>query len=206
MQFIADNLQKILGTLAAIVAAVISYAATGGLNEIITAREIQILGLINVVLATASAGAGFNTTARVRIAEAMETAIKAPPPPQGGYVRPMMLGALMALSFSMVALPTVLSGCSTLQEVQKLPIERQLQLAYNTHAEVTAQVTAALDARQISVGTAKAYLELAEGSRKVLDEARALLPVDLSTAEARLQLAKDILTRAQAELLKREPK
>lgn len=98
------------------------------------------------------------------------------------------------------------TGCSTFQQVQQLPLDRRLELAYQTHTEVTLQVAAALDARQISVSTAKAYLELAEGSRKVLDEARALVGVDVSTAEARLALARDILERARIELLKGEAK
>lgn len=114
----------------------------------------------------------------------------------------------IAIVFAALLSPMVLSlhGCSTFQQVQQLPLDRRIELAYQTHTEVTLQVAAALDARQISVGTAKAYLELAEGSRKVLDEARALVGVDVSTAEARLQLAKDVLTRAQAELLKRDVK
>ncbi len=40
-----------------------------------------------------------------------------------------------------------------------------------------------------------------EGSRKVLDEAKALSATDLSSAEAQLALATDLLTRLQASLI-----
>jgi uncharacterized membrane protein len=79
MNMICENIQKILGMLSAIVGAVVSFAAAGGLNQIVGARELQILGLMSVVLGAATAASGITNTAKVKIAEAMQTAIHASP-------------------------------------------------------------------------------------------------------------------------------
>lgn len=202
MNIVTDHIQKILGVLAAISGAVVSFAAAGGLNEIVAARELQILGLINVILGAATAGSGFANTAKLKAAQAIETAIRSSPPTQAGFSKIALLCILAALSLPVLTI----SGCATAQQIQELPFERRLQLAVDTHAEVTRQVTAALDAQQISSKVAMDYLELAEGSRKVLDEARALQGVDLSSADAQLRLANDLLLRLRAYLIARESK
>lgn len=112
--------------------------------------------------------------------------------------------ALLCILAALLPCVLTISACTTAQQIQELPFDRRLQLAVDTHAEVTRQVTAALDAGQISSKVAMDYLGLAEGSRKVLDEARALQSVDLSSADAQLRLANDLLLRLQAYLVARE--
>lgn len=107
MNMISDNIQKILGALAAISGAVVSFAAAGGLNQIVGARELQILGLINVVLGAATVGSGYATTAKVKIAEAIQTAIQATPPRQGGFASVALLIVIA------VAGMLLLSGCAS---------------------------------------------------------------------------------------------
>lgn len=79
MDIILSNLQKILGVASAMVGAAVSFAAAGGASELFNDAAIQLLGLTNVVLGAATAASGFNTSAQVKIAEAMQSAIKATP-------------------------------------------------------------------------------------------------------------------------------
>lgn len=98
MNWLSDHIQKILGTLSAVTGAVVSYAAVGGLNEIMGARELQILGLLNVIFGAATFARDSSNSAKLKVAEAMQTAINATPPPkQGGFARIGVLIALAAL-------------------------------------------------------------------------------------------------------------
>lgn len=82
MNFIVDNITKILGTLQTLVAAMLGAAATDQIPDLIASnsRGMQILILANILLGAATTGVGFNNSAKAKVAAAMETAIKAQPP------------------------------------------------------------------------------------------------------------------------------
>ena len=117
---------------------------------------------------------------------------------QGGFVRPLMLAVLLAVSASVAV---GVAGCAQfgLEEAQSL--DQRLGYAYGTH-------TAVLDAAAVGVQTGKLsaedgghVLKLADESRLLLDAGRAASAGgDVTTAEGRLVLALGILTQLQTYL------
>lgn len=117
---------------------------------------------------------------------------------QGGYVRPMMLAALLAVS---VPAALVLPGCADLGLEQAQTLDQRLAFAYGAHMAV-------LDAAAVGVQTGKLTAEDGEHVLKLADESRLLLDAgrvaagggDISTAEGRLVLALGVLTQLQTYL------
>lgn len=84
MTFFDDHGTKIYGALTTFFGTVGGLVTTGAFNELLVKSQIGWLG-ITCTVATAVLGAltmqrGFNNTAQVRIAEAMQTAIRSTPP------------------------------------------------------------------------------------------------------------------------------
>lgn len=79
MNWIANNLTKILGTIATLNATVMTMIASGTFDGLMDPQSIRWLGIIGMLLGAATTGVGFNNSAKIRLAEAMETAIKAKP-------------------------------------------------------------------------------------------------------------------------------
>lgn len=119
-------------------------------------------------------------------------------PGEGGFVRPLMLAVLLAVS---VPVALSLPGCAQFGLEQPQTLDQRLAYAYGTH-------TAVLDAAAVGVTTGKLtaedgrqVLKLADESRLLLDAGRAAAAGgDVSTAEGRLVLALGILTQLQTYL------
>lgn len=82
MNLITDNITKILGTLQTLVAATLGAVALNQIPDLIAqdSTGMQILILLNVLLGPLTVGAGFSNSAKIKVAEAMQTALKAQPP------------------------------------------------------------------------------------------------------------------------------
>lgn len=141
MNFWNNNGTKILGyltTALATVAGLISIGAFNGLLEETTVRWMAIaITVLTGGTGLATAQRGHINTAQVKIATAMETAIKAQPPAQGGFVRPLVLALLLA-----IAVPTMLalSGCATnpdgsreLTNTGKIALQEVAAIAVSRH-------------------------------------------------------------------------
>lgn len=107
-----ENGTKILGALTAVLGTLASLIAAGAFKELLTPTAIGWLNIF-VSLSTAGVGGatmarGFNNSAQVKIASAMETAIKAQPG-QGGFARPLVLALLLAVTIPLL----MLSACQT---------------------------------------------------------------------------------------------
>jgi hypothetical protein len=78
---------KIYGALTSFFGTVGGLVATGAFNELLSKQGVGWLGITcsvaTAVLGGMTAARGFNNTARVEVARAMETAIKADPPKEG---------------------------------------------------------------------------------------------------------------------------
>lgn len=117
---------------------------------------------------------------------------------QGGFVRPVVLAVLLALTLP-VAL--TLPGCTHFGLEQAQTLDQRLAFAYGAHMAV-------LDAAAVGVQTGKLTAEDGEHVLKLADESRLLLDAgrvaagggDISTAEGRLVLALGVLTQLQTYL------
>ena len=166
------------------------------------AATLAVDALLQVVALVATAYAAWARANRANppITEAAvrKTEAQSVPPGQGGFVRPLMLAVLLAVSASVAV---GVAGCAQfgLEEAQSL--DQRVAYAYGTH-------TAVLDAAAIGVQTGKLsaedgghILKLADESRLLLDAGRAASAGgDVSTAEGRLVLALGILTQLQSYL------
>lgn len=84
MKFLEDHGTKILGGITSLLGALASLIAMDAFDKLLSETAIGWLNII-VALATATVGGltlgrGFNNSAQVKIATAMETAIKSQPP------------------------------------------------------------------------------------------------------------------------------
>lgn len=84
--------------------------------------------------------------------------------------------------------------------------DARLKTAADIHAATTRSVTSALDAQLISSNDAEAYQEIAVNSSYILDSARALKDTDVQSAEAKLDLANNLLIELHKYLLEQEGK
>ena len=79
MNWFTDNLTKILGTLTTMLSTLVTLSASGALDGLMSATSIRWLGVIGMLVGSATVGRGFNNTGKEKIASAMQTAIKAMP-------------------------------------------------------------------------------------------------------------------------------
>lgn len=79
MKFIADNIQKILGSFVTVQGLILSMIASGTFEGLMSQTAIRWMGVILTIAGAAVTGSGFVTTAKVKLASAMETAINARP-------------------------------------------------------------------------------------------------------------------------------
>ncbi len=77
MKWVADNITKILGSIQVTLMAMIASGTFDGLME---PKSVRWLGIIGMLVGAATTAVGFNNSTKVRVAEAMETAINAQPP------------------------------------------------------------------------------------------------------------------------------
>lgn len=117
---------------------------------------------------------------------------------QGGFVRPVMLGILLAVSMP-VAL--VVTGCASFGIQPARSFDQNLAYAYSSHTAVLDSAANALEAGSLTVEDAEAVLALADQSRVLLDSARLAAGAgDVTTAEGRLALATNVLQQLVAYL------
>lgn len=117
---------------------------------------------------------------------------------QGGFVRPVMLGILLAVS---VPVALVVTGCESMGIQPARSFDQNLAYAYSSHTAVLESAANALEAGSLSVEDAEAVLALADQSRTLLDSARLAAGAgDVTTAEGRLALATNVLQQLIAYL------
>jgi hypothetical protein len=117
---------------------------------------------------------------------------------QGGFVRPVMLGILLAVS---VPVALVVTGCESMGIQPARSFDQNLAYAYSSHTAVLESAANALEAGSLTVEDAEAVLALADQSRTLLDSARLAAGAgDVTTAEGRLALATNVLQQLVAYL------
>lgn len=79
-EWLNSNWTKILGTLTTMLSTVMALIASGSFEGLLDPIVIKWLSIIGIVVGAATAGVGFNNSAKVKVAEAMQTAINATPP------------------------------------------------------------------------------------------------------------------------------
>lgn len=104
---------KILGWFTTTLGTIGTLLLTGAFNGLLEDTSIRWLTIIVAVLTggtgVATVQRGNVNTAQIKVADAITTALNAPPPSQGGFARPLMLALLLA-----VAVPVLmLSACQT---------------------------------------------------------------------------------------------
>jgi uncharacterized protein YwbE len=94
MNWIANNITKILGVITTISGTVMTLITTGAFEGLMSANSIRWMSILMTLLGAAITGVGFNNSTKVRVAEAMQTAIRATPG-QEGFARVSLLIALL---------------------------------------------------------------------------------------------------------------
>lgn len=86
-QYVWENKVKIMGVVSAVLMQIMSMAASGQLDAVVSMVGITWIGIVGSVLGVAITAAGFSNTGAVRIeqaraevATAMQSAINATPP------------------------------------------------------------------------------------------------------------------------------
>lgn len=188
---IADHVQKVLGALSAMVGAVISFAAAGGLNQIVGARELQILGLLSVVLGAATTASGVTNTAKVKVAEAMQDAINSTPPKQAGFARvPLLVTLLM----------TLLAGCALLGVPTPNTLNERVAAAYVSVTTVRQETLSLLQSGKITATDAKNIESQADNARAGIDIASQLETTNPTQASDRLTVSLSVLQALETYL------
>jgi len=77
---VSNNWTKILGTVSTMLTTLMTLIASGAFEGLLEPNLIKWLGIAGMLVGSATVGVGFNNSARIKIATAMETAIKATPP------------------------------------------------------------------------------------------------------------------------------
>lgn len=110
-----------------------------------------------------------------------------------------MYPKIRACSALLVAL--LLAGCAALSLAPANSLSDRLAYSYGTHTAVLVATTQAVELGDITADDAERVLAVADTARRTLDAASIAIGAgDLSTAEARLQLATSLLARLQAYL------
>lgn len=76
MDWLKDNLVKVLGSITTSLSTLLAANAFEGL---LSQPGIRVVNIVNVIIGAALVAVGFNNTTKERVAAAMETAIKATP-------------------------------------------------------------------------------------------------------------------------------
>lgn len=79
MKWLEENLTKILGVISTVITTLMTMIASGTFDGLLDPKDIRWLGIIGMLVSAATVGRGFNNMAKVRVAEAMKTAINATP-------------------------------------------------------------------------------------------------------------------------------
>lgn len=78
-QLVSNNWTKILGTTSTMLTTLMTLIASGAFEGLLEPATIKWFGIAGMLVGSATVGVGFNNSARVKVAEAMETAINASP-------------------------------------------------------------------------------------------------------------------------------
>lgn len=78
-QLVSENWTKILGTLSTMLTTLMTLIAAGAFDGLLDPSAIKWLGIFGMLVGSATVGVGFNNSTKVRVAEAMQTAINATP-------------------------------------------------------------------------------------------------------------------------------
>lgn len=77
MDWLKDNLVKILGSTSASISTLL---ATNAFEGLFSPNGVRVVNIVNIIVGAALVAVGFNNTTKERVAAAMETAIKSTPP------------------------------------------------------------------------------------------------------------------------------
>jgi fructose-specific phosphotransferase system IIC component len=77
---LSSNWTKILGTISTVLSTLMALAANGSFDGLLEPSSIKWMAIVSLLLGAAITGVGFNNSSREKVAEAMQTAIKANPP------------------------------------------------------------------------------------------------------------------------------
>jgi phage tail sheath gpL-like len=78
-EWLDDNLTKVLGWLQTTNATILTLVAMGQFDGLMSKDAVRWLGIIAIILGGSTVARGQSNTAKVRVAEAMKTAIEATP-------------------------------------------------------------------------------------------------------------------------------
>jgi hypothetical protein len=76
---VSNNWTKILGTLSTMLTTLMTLIASGAFEGLMEPSLIKWLGIAGMLIGSATVGVGFNNSTKVRVAEAMQTAINSTP-------------------------------------------------------------------------------------------------------------------------------
>lgn len=203
--FLAAHMTKILGTASTFVAATLGAAAAKQIPDLVAidSPAFQVLTLLNILLGGATIGVGFNNSARVKVATAIDNALKTPAPGQGGFARAWMLVTLAAAALLTAC---VMTGCASnpaggqelsatgkvaLQEVTAIAVRRAVTAS--PRAAEKAQHIRAIAVRLQSVTSVTTVSELKQLVSDEVDKL-GLATVDRADAESLLNIFAALLT------------
>lgn len=111
--FINEHGTKLYGGLTAFFGTLQALITTGSFDKLMSAAGIGWLGILTAlttaVLGSMTMARGFNNTTQAKVAAVIDSALKAEPPKQSGFARPLVLGLLTALA----VLALGLQACAT---------------------------------------------------------------------------------------------
>lgn len=140
-QLVWENKVKIMGVISAVLMQLMSMAASGQLDTVVSMAGITWIGIIGSILGVAITAAGFSNSSAVRmeqaraeVATAMKTALEAPPPPpappsaSGGFVRLQMLPFVALFVF----VASLFTACASTPIGVAQTLEQRAYAAYGT--------------------------------------------------------------------------
>lgn len=208
-QLVSNNWTKILGTLSTMLTTLMTLIASGAFEGLLEPSVIKWLGIAGMLIGSATVGVGFNNSAKARVAEAMETAIKAeiPPTRQSGFARPLMLALLLAVSVpAALSLQACATNATKPQDVISIACSPSDAYLIERCAEAVGDVYEVFQGRALEIVTdpvtpADVKLAIQKLDRELTPAVRTLLQTSIAYVQLRdLQDPNSAAKRAQLAL------
>lgn len=210
-QWLNGSWVKVISSIGTLNSALIAATAGGMFIGLVDESTIKWLAIFGFFMNAFLVGVGQrNTTqekvadAKIEVAKAMDTAIKANPT-QGGFVRPVMLALLLGLSA--LSLP-LMQGCALLtpadSQVPAGSFDSRISDVNNSIATGRDIVRILLQAEKISPEDAEDLQRQADNLRTGSDLAYAMRGTNLADAEAKLLATQKLLEAFQAYLTQKQ--
>lgn len=190
-----NNKQSVLGTLTAGLAFVQASPTLRNLLEPAAYEWTMFgIGLLMVLFARSASGGSM-------VSKVLPPSIPAEKPPtkEAGFVRPLMLAMLLAVSIPITAL--TVTSCTAIGLQPAKSFEEGWAYALGQTTALRQAATDGLNAGTLTVEDGEYVLKVTDQSRALLDAARAAHSAgDVQTAEGRLALVTSVLAQIQAYL------